>query len=257
MPPVTFTRLPIEVTARSEVLAAAQSDAFKVAVKNASDDNPAEILVYGEIGMPADWGGVTATDVARFLRDNKGKPVNVKINSPGGLAYDGVTIHNALISHDAKVTTTIEGIAGSAASIIAMAGMPVRCFENASLFIHRALALVIGNCDVMRDTADFLDKLDDGISRTYGAKAGKPRAQFLSLMKGKVDGTVLTAQEAQKLGLVDEVLSIGSGERGASAEGGVVPEAALAAAGTNLQAEGRERLQNIEAERARRLRERR
>ena len=104
-------------------------------------------------------------------------------------------------------------MAGSAASIVAMAGAPVRMFENATLFIHRALALAIGNVDVMRDTADFLDKLDDQISRTYGAKAGKPRNQFLTMMRGKVDGTSLSAAEAQKLDQVDEVLSIGQSDR--------------------------------------------
>ena len=68
---------------------------------------------------------------------------------------------------------------------------------KAFLLQTNALALAIGNVDVMRDTADFLDKLDDQIARTYGAKAGKPRTQFLTLMRGKVDGTSLSAAEAQ------------------------------------------------------------
>jgi ATP-dependent protease ClpP protease subunit len=86
-----------------------------------------------------------------------------------------------------------------------MAGAPVRMSENATIFIHRIRALAIGELDVMRDTTDFLDKLDDQIACTHGAKAGKPRARFLTVMRGKVDGTSVSAGEAQKPGLVDEV----------------------------------------------------
>ncbi len=66
-----------------------------------------------------------------------------------------------------------------------MAGAPVRMSENATIFIHRIRALAIGELDVMRDTTDFLDKLDDQIACTHGAKAGKPRARFLTVMRGK------------------------------------------------------------------------
>ncbi|MGE5192220.1 MAG: head maturation protease, ClpP-related [Deltaproteobacteria bacterium] len=246
MPTIT-TREPILLDPREEVLASLSSASFRVTVRNATDDDPAEVLMYGAVGDPFD--GVDARGFSNFLRENRGNPVNVRINSPGGLAYDGITIHNALLSHDGPVYTTIEGMAGSAARIVAMAGAPVRMFENATLFIHRALALAVGNVDVMRATADFLVKLDDQIARTYGAKAGKPRAQFLTMMRGKVDGTALSAAEAQKLGLVDEVLSIRQSDR-------PDPAKAQAALDQELRQEGTTRLATLQAARARRLCER-
>lgn len=241
-----MSRQLIEIFLSAKAQEAASQKSFRVGVRNAKGDEPAELVLYGEIGDA--WQAMDAGSVGQFLKANKGKAVNVRINSPGGLAYDGITIHNALLRHDGKVTTIIEGMAGSAASIVAMSGNPVQMYENASLFIHRASVVAIGNSDVMDEAKGWLDKIDDAIARTYKAKTGKSMDKITAQMKGKVDGTVFTAAEALKDRYVDEVLSLKQGEK-AKAVTRSNPNA--------LREEAEQRLQNIEVARAERIRSRR
>lgn len=194
----------IELFLSAKAQEAASSPSMIVGFRNAKDDDPAEIMLDGVIGD--EWEQNDSRTVGQFLRANKGKPVKVWINSPGGLAYDGITMHNALVQHDAPVTTVIAGMAGSAASIVAMAGKPVQMYENANLFIHRASLVAAGNEDVMEEARDWLRKIDDAIARTYKAKNGMDLQKIKSLMRGKVDGTVFTAAEAKKGKWIDEVV---------------------------------------------------
>lgn len=174
---------------------------------NAKDSDSAEIAIYGIIGDPFD--GSDANTLGRFLRDNRKRPVNVRINSPGGLAFDGITIHNALLQHDGPVTTTIEGQAGSAASIIAVAGSPARIYENANFFIHRASLMVQGNADVFREALGWLTQLDEAIARTYKAKTGKSLDKIVEQMEGAGgDGTPFSAREAVANRYVDEIVPL-------------------------------------------------
>jgi len=243
-----MSRQTIEVFLSAKAQECASSKSFIVGVRNAAGDQPAEIAIYGEIGDP--WQATDSRSVGQFLRDNRGKPVCVRINSPGGLAYDGITIHNALLGHDARVTTCVEGLAGSAASIIAMAGSTVQMYENANLFIHRASVVAIGNADMMDEAKDWLTRLDDAIARTYKAKTGKAMDKILALMKGKVDGTVFTAKEALDGKWIDEIVSLKRGDKQSRA---LSPAAADAA----LRADAESRLNGIEAARAERIRSRR
>lgn len=204
----------INLNLSAEAQAAASSQSFRVGVKNASGDQPAEIALYGEIGDP--WQACDARSVGQFLRDNKKMPVCVRINSPGGLAYDGITIHNALLAHDGPVTTMIEGMAGSAASIIAMAGQPVQIYENAQFFIHRAAVIAVGNRDMMAEAQNWLDKIDEAICRTYKGKTGAAYDKIMAMMIGKVDGTVFTAREAVAAKFCDEVISLKKGATNSS-----------------------------------------
>lgn len=236
----------IEIMLSAEAQKAASSDSFRLGLKNAKGDEPAEIALYGEIGDP--WQASDARSVGAFLRENKGRAVNVRINSPGGLAYDGITIHNALLQHDGPVTTVIEGMAGSAASIIAMAGQPVKIFENAQLFIHRASVIAIGNRDMMAEAIDWLDKIDEAIARTYKAKTGKALEKINNLMRGKVDGTMFSAREAVSEKFCDEVVSL--------KKDGEKNELETIYRADDLRGEAENRLHFVEAARASRLRER-
>jgi ATP-dependent protease ClpP protease subunit len=210
--------------------------------RDAVGAEPAEISLYGEIGDP--FSGSDASTFGRFMRANKGKPINVRINSPGGHVYDGITIHNALVAHDAPVTTIIEGMAGSAASIIAMAGQPVQIYDNANVFVHRASVVAIGNTDVMEEARQWLDKIDEGIVNTYKAKTGLPRDKIKAHMRGKSDGTIFTAKEAKGLGYVDEIVAL----RDAPAK---------ACVSTELRDEATRQLQGMAFARAERIRVRR
>ena len=185
--------------------AATSSDRFKVGVVNQGDGS-IDLLVYGVIGDSEE--GLDARSVVELLAENKGARVRVRIDSPGGLAFDGITIHNALIKHDGEVVTEIEGIAASAAAIIAMAGDTVRITENASLFIHRASGLAWGNALDMMDMAEFLEILDGQIARTFAAKSGKTTEEMMGLITGKRDGTTMNAEAAVKSGLCDEIIPV-------------------------------------------------
>ncbi len=232
----------IDINLSTEAQNAASSQAFRVGVKNAKGDEPAELAIYGEIGN--EYEQSDARSVGAFLRANKGCPITVRLNSPGGLAYDGITIHNALLAHDGPVKCVVEGLAASAASVIAMAGQPLQMYENAQLMIHRASVIAIGNRDMMSDAIDWLDKIDESIARTYRAKTGKALDKIMTLMKGKVDGTIFTAREAKEAGFCDEVLTLKNGKESASA-------------GSEFRSEAEDRLRYVESARLQRIRSRR
>ena len=178
-------------------------------VKNEDTDDPAELLVFDAVGY-TDWdgNGITAENVVKFLKDNNEKDIIVRINSPGGLAFEGITIHNALLQHEGFVTTRVEGIAASAASVIAVAGDEVEIMENGSIMIHRAWNIVIGNQHDLRDTADFLDKLDEQIITTFAAKTGLAKDEIRDLMDGNRDGTTFDAEESVEKGFADKLVKI-------------------------------------------------
>lgn len=200
-----FIECMISAEARDANAAAAKVPLL-IGAKNATDKEPAELVLYGEVGNPYD--DMDAASVGRFLRTNKGAPVVVRINSYGGSAYDGITIRNALAQHDGKTTSIIEGIAGSAASIIALGAQRVKMLENASYFIHRASVLAAGNADVMHEAAKWLEQLDESIARTYKAKTGKSMDKIRDWMRGKVDGTNFSASEALAEKFVDEIVPL-------------------------------------------------
>src|SRR4030095_8722806 len=93
----------------------------------------AEIMVYDEIGM---WG-VSAADFDRELKAlGDVKSINMRINSPGGDSFAGIAIYNTLQAHPATITTRVDGIAASAASLIAMAGDKIIMPDNTFMLVH-------------------------------------------------------------------------------------------------------------------------
>jgi hypothetical protein len=119
------------------------------------------------------WG-VSAKEFAAVL-DELGPNVtqiDLRINSPGGEAMEGVAILNLLRSHPAKVVATVDGLAASAASFIAAGADETIMARNSQLMIHDAWGLCVGNAQDMKDLADALDKLSDNIASIYADKAG-------------------------------------------------------------------------------------
>lgn len=163
----------------------------------------AEIWIYEEIGEDF-WtgGGITAKSFQKELSDIKAGQIDLHINSPGGLCFDGITIHNLLKQHPAKVTTYIDGLAASIASVIALAGDHIIMAENALFMIHKASGLVVGNSDDMRDFAEKLDKVNSSIATTYISKTGKDESAINDMMAAE---TWMTADEAMEMGFIDEI----------------------------------------------------
>ncbi len=188
------------------IRAAMSDDTFRILCRET--DEAAELLIAEEIGE--DWigEGLSAKDVVAFLDGNKGTDVHVRINSPGGLVYDGLQIYNALSSHDSRVEVTIEGLAYSAASFIAMAGDHIRMYAASDLGIHRAWGIAMGNAVTMRDTADWLETIDGHLIDIYTARTGQPQGQIERWLDGDVDGTVFSAEQAVTHGFADELIPL-------------------------------------------------
>jgi len=164
----------------------------------------AEIFIYGDIGES--WWAETVS-AAQFVKDLAAltaQAITIRINSYGGSVPDGVAIYNAIKRHAATVTTVVDGVAMSIASLIAMAGDKVEMAENAIFMVHAPWTYAEGNSAKLRDTADMLDQYSAALSTSYAAKTGQPVADMLALL---TDGTdhYYTAQEALAMGFVDAV----------------------------------------------------
>lgn len=163
----------------------------------------AEIWIYEMIGKDFWTGdGITAKSFQKELSEIKSAQIDLHINSPGGEVFDGITIYNLLKAHPANVTTYIDGLAASIASVIALAGDKVIMAENALYMMHNPWGLAMGTAEDMRKMADALDKVGGSIALAYTSKSGQPDNAILDMMNAE---TWLTADEAKDLGLVDEI----------------------------------------------------
>jgi ATP-dependent protease ClpP protease subunit len=161
----------------------------------------ATVLIYDEIG----YFGLTAQDLVRELGTLDVRKIDLRLNSPGGSVWDGAAIYHALRNHPAKVIATVDGLAASAASFIAMAGDEVVMEPAGTLMIHDAFTVLAGNADDLRTEADLLDKLSDTIAGIYAERSGRPLADFRALMKAE---TWFNATEAVAAGLADRVAGV-------------------------------------------------
>lgn len=169
-------------------------------IENKAPGDTASIFLYDELGS----FGITANDFVKELRDVKGGSIDVYVNSPGGECYEGLAIFNALRNHKAHITVHIDGLAASAASFVAMAGDKIVAERNATLMIHEAHALGVGDANDMRKLGDMLDRMSDTIANIYAERAGGTVAQWRARMATE---TWFSADEAKAVGLVDEVVA--------------------------------------------------
>lgn len=167
-------------------------------IENKSEKE-ASVYIYDEISK---WG-VNAAEFVKQLNEITAKTIKLYINSPGGNVFDGVTIYNALKRHSSKIYVTIDGLAASIASVIALAGDTVDIASNGMMMVHRAWTYGYGNANDLRGMAATLDKIDSGvIVSTYQAKTGMEESDLIKLMDAE---TWLTAQEAKEYGFVDTI----------------------------------------------------
>lgn len=150
-------------------------------VKNAAIAGAAVIEIYGEIGKdPWTGEGIDASDVAAQLKGQGDVVVN--INSPGGLFFEGTAIYNLLASHQGKVTTQNIGLAGSAASLIFMAGDERLMAPAAFVMIHNAWNICMGDRHDMTAAAETLGSIDGAIRDLYVAATGKHANSIATMM---------------------------------------------------------------------------
>lgn len=170
------------------------------------DDESGEITLYGDVcdRTPVDfWTGETAKGLyitpEGFLSDlekvkNK-KNVTVKINSCGGDLYTGIAIHNALKNLTAHKTVVIEGIAASAASVIAMAGDEVQVYPGSMLMIHSVSVGLMDyyNLDDLKKMQKDLDASERAVAQIYSGKTGLDVEKIRGMMSRE---TWFVGQEA-------------------------------------------------------------
>ncbi|MDJ1372781.1 head maturation protease, ClpP-related [Gulosibacter molinativorax] len=175
---------------------------FRIEMKAEVEDAPAsaDVYIYDEIGESW-WGGVSPKALIDEIQALEVDDLNVYVNSPGGAAWDGIAIMNALRRHKAKVHVTVDALAASAASMIAMAGDRITMNRGAQLMIHDASGFAMGNAQTMDETAQVLNKLSDSYADAYAARAGGSREHWRELMQAE---TWYTAEEAVEAGLADD-----------------------------------------------------
>lgn len=202
-----------------------------------------EIMIYGYISDTKwDDDDVTAKDFDSALKELSGvKNLLVRVNSYGGSVFAGLAIVSMIDSAKKagmNVTARIEGIGASMGSTIPQAANKVIMANNSMMMIHKPSAVAWGNADAMLDTAEMLDKAESQLISLYMRRFKGTEDELKDLLRGNVDGTWLTAEEALELGLCDEVdepVEMAACASGFRMNGIVVPTAALKNAVDKIQ----------------------
>lgn len=166
-----------------------------------------EITIYGVIGTSWWNDSFSATDIDEALKAAGDNDIIINLNSPGGDAFDGISIFNRLKRHEGKVTIHVDGWACSAASIIAMAADELIMELGSMFMIHEASNIVWGTKTDMRKEADVLEELEEGIINIYMTKTNLSRED----VRAKVDSeTWFSANKAVEFGFANKAAGINS-----------------------------------------------
>jgi ATP-dependent Clp protease protease subunit len=183
----------------SEEIEAAPKDGEEIATT-------AIMRIYEEIGENF-WGdgGITAKKFSEELDALNGvKRLNVHINSLGGDTFTAQAIYSILSDFEAKKTAYIDGVAASAATIIACAADEVIARENSNYMIHLPWMIAIGNAETMRKAAEDLDAVTEPVVNVYRTQVNG-KIDDEKIMKLMEDETWLTAEKALEYGFVDKI----------------------------------------------------
>ncbi len=158
----------------------------------------ANIDMYGDIG----WE-VSAAEFKRELAAfGDLSLIDLHIHSPGGDVFEGMAIYNLLVNHPARVEVTIDGLAASMGSVIAMAGDTIIMPENAMMMIHRPWSMSMGDADELRRNAALLDKVEGNLVSAYVKKSGLSDDEVRDMLAAE---TWFTGSEAVERGFADQL----------------------------------------------------
>ena len=175
--------------------------------KNQTEEEAERVLeLYGTIAE-ASWfdDDVTPKMFHDELFAGSG-PVTVWLNSPGGDCIAASQIYTMLMDYKGDVTVKIDGIAASAASVIAMAGTKVLMAPTALMMIHNPMTIAYGNHEDMEKAIEMLDEVKESIINAYEIKTSLSRAKLSHLMDSE---TWMNANKAIELGFADDILEDG------------------------------------------------
>jgi ATP-dependent Clp protease protease subunit len=172
----------------------------RVRVNADTGSGEAEVMIYGDIGGGWWDEGITGESISKEIAALDADTINVRINSGGGLVFEGLAIYNALARHSSKIVMHVDSIAASIASVILMAGDEIHIAEGAQVMIHKPWSGLYGDANALRKEAEILDKLEKGIIDIYAARTGADRADLESWVGAE---TWFTGQEAVDAGFAD------------------------------------------------------
>lgn len=164
----------------------------------------AEIVIYGAIGDSWFEDSISAKQFSDELK-NIGPSVTditVRINSPGGSCFDGITIYNRLKQHPAKVTVIVDGLAASIASIIALAGDEIIMSEGALYMIHLPWTMAAGNRNDLDNTVDRLIDVENQLVSIYSNKTKMSKNEIRAMLEKE---TWLDASQTIEMGFADRI----------------------------------------------------
>ena len=169
-------------------------------IKNFTDTT-CDLYFYGDI--VDSWSGAwDDTDqypqaIKEFLDEAKDKNINIYINSGGGSVFAGMAIYNMLKRHKGYKTVYVDGLAGSIASVIALAGDKIIIPKNAYFMIHKPWCACGGNANDFREMANTLDKVEQGILNVYKDNLAS-EMYYDEVVEMVNNETWLTGEEASK-----------------------------------------------------------
>lgn len=179
-------------------------------IKNEEDAEEVELRIDGDIAMDDDfWSlffgieNVTPKGFMAELEDHRGKNITVWINSYGGDVYAASRIYTALKEHKGKVVVKVDGVAISAASVIAMAGDEILMSPTSIMMIHNPWGNFRGEAEELRHGAEVLDEVKETILNAYELKTHKSRDDIAKMMD---EETWMSAKKAVSEGFADGVL---------------------------------------------------
>lgn len=206
---------PEQMLAKAQEVVEHQAEArdwYRITAEASGEKRRAKAYIYDVIGG---WFGLDTPRFVQELSELDVDELELHINSPGGNAFDGVAIRNALRQHQATVIVHVDGLAASAASAIAMAGDEVIMATGSQMMIHDGSGICLGQAADMIKMAEILDKISDGYADIYAARAGGKSGEWRERMKTE---TWYSASEAVDAGLADKIDSTTEAEEDVAAK---------------------------------------
>jgi ATP-dependent protease ClpP protease subunit len=182
-------------------------DFLQIRMEASEEPSSAELLIFSQIGEWEDMGDVSAKAFAKELSKlpTSVKRLDIHINSPGGSVFEASGIYARLADHRSTKHVYVDGLAASAASIIAMVGHKIFIRANANMMIHLPSGIAMGNADDMRHMATALDSITESMINVYAKRTGQARDVLRNMMANE---TWMTPQDAIEHGFADEMRGV-------------------------------------------------
>ncbi len=163
-------------------------------------------VVSNDVGEFYEWFGMSSTypsKVQQAIANDEDDDITLNIASNGGDVFAASEIYTMLKDSGKTVTVNIQGLAASAASVIAMAGNTVKMSPTSQMMIHKALVSTVGNSDDLEHESGVLNSIDESIAAAYELKTGLSQTDILQMMSNE---TWMNAKVAVDKGFADEIM---------------------------------------------------